>query len=97
MKLGGNRPAGDNPLLFSISGTGSCICPVTQTRLEIPRPLITQALVHLQPLYEFHCGPMNFFNEDLLVDLQSHGVIDAFQLGCPHDDLGQFSKYMYAK
>ena len=27
MKLGGNRPPGDNPLLFSISGTGSFICP----------------------------------------------------------------------
>ena len=26
MKLGGNRPPGDNPLLFSISGTGSFIC-----------------------------------------------------------------------
>ena len=25
MKLGANRPPGDNPLLFSISGTGSCI------------------------------------------------------------------------
>ena len=24
MKLGGNRPPGDNPLLFSTSGTGSC-------------------------------------------------------------------------
>ena len=30
MKLGGNRPPGDNPLLFSISGTGSFICPVTK-------------------------------------------------------------------
>ena len=28
MKLGGNRPPGDNPLLFSTSGTGSFICPV---------------------------------------------------------------------
>ena len=28
MKLGGNLPPGDNPLLFSISGTGSFICPV---------------------------------------------------------------------
>ena len=26
--IGGNRPPGDNPLLFSISGTGSFICPV---------------------------------------------------------------------
>ena len=26
MKLGGNRPPGDNPILFSISGTGSFIC-----------------------------------------------------------------------
>ena len=39
MKLGGNRPPGDNPLLFSISGTGSFICPVAQTRLDIPKPL----------------------------------------------------------
>ena len=36
-------PTGDNPLLFSISGTGSFICPVTQTLLDIPRPLITQS------------------------------------------------------
>ena len=28
MKLGGNRPLGDNPLLLSISGMGSFICPV---------------------------------------------------------------------
>ena len=28
MKLEGNRPPGDNPLLFAISGTGSFICPV---------------------------------------------------------------------
>ena len=28
MKLGGNRPPGDNRLLFSTSGTGSFICPV---------------------------------------------------------------------
>ena len=42
MKPGGNRPAGDNPLLFSISGTGSFICPVAQARLDIPGPLITQ-------------------------------------------------------
>ena len=27
MKPGGNRPPGDNPLLFSISGMGSFICP----------------------------------------------------------------------
>ena len=40
---GGNRPPGDNPLLFSISGTGSFICPVAQARLDIPRPLITQS------------------------------------------------------
>ena len=43
MKLGGNRPPGDNPLLLSISGTGSFTCPVTQTRLDIPKPLITQS------------------------------------------------------
>ena len=46
MKLGGNWPHGDNPLLFSISGTGSFICPVTQTRLDIPRPLLTQSHRH---------------------------------------------------
>ena len=43
MKPGGNRPLGDNPLLFSISCTGSFICPVVQARLDIPRPLITQS------------------------------------------------------
>ena len=43
MKLGGNRPPGDNPLLFAISGTGSFISPVAQTRLDIPRPLLTQS------------------------------------------------------
>ena len=35
MKPGGNRPPGDNPLFFSISGTGSLICPVAQARLDI--------------------------------------------------------------
>ena len=29
MKLGGNRPPGDNPILFPISGTGSFICTDT--------------------------------------------------------------------
>ena len=43
VKLGGNRPLGDNPLLFSISGTGSFICQVAQTRLNIPKPQITQS------------------------------------------------------
>ena len=43
MKLGGNRPPGDNPLLFSTSGTGSFICPVAYTRLDIPKPLMTQS------------------------------------------------------
>ena len=46
MKLGGNLPRGYNALLFSISGTGSFICLVTQTRLDIPRPLITQSHRH---------------------------------------------------
>ena len=46
MKLGGNLPPGHDVLLFSISGTGSFICPVTQTRLDIPRPLITQSHRH---------------------------------------------------
>ena len=32
-------------LLFSISGTGSFTCPVVQTGLDIPRPLITQSWV----------------------------------------------------
>ena len=39
MKLGGNLPPGHYALLFSISGTESFICPVAQTRLNIPRPL----------------------------------------------------------
>ena len=38
MKLGGNRPPGLYALLFSISGRGSFIYPVTQTRLDIARP-----------------------------------------------------------
>ena len=33
MKLGGNLPPGHDALLFSISGTGSFICPVAQTQL----------------------------------------------------------------
>ena len=45
MKLGGNRPPGHDALLFSISGTGSFICSVRQTRLDIP-PLITQSQRH---------------------------------------------------
>ena len=46
IKLGGNRPPGDNPLLFLISGTGSFIWPVAQTLLDITRPLITQSHRH---------------------------------------------------
>ena len=42
MKLGENLPLGHNALLFSISGTESIICPVAETRLDIPRPLINQ-------------------------------------------------------
>ena len=44
MKLGENLPPGHDSLLFSISGMGSCICPVAQTRLDILRPLFTQAI-----------------------------------------------------
>ena len=36
-------PPGHDALLFSISGTRSCVCPVAQTRLDIPKPLITQS------------------------------------------------------
>ena len=48
MKLGGNRPPGDNPLLFFDKWHGilympSCPRPVAQTRLDIPMPLITQS------------------------------------------------------
>ena len=39
MKQRGNLPPGHDALLFSVSDTGSFICPVTQTRLDIPRPL----------------------------------------------------------
>ena len=39
MKQRGNLPPGHDALLFSISDTGYFICPVTQTRLDIPRPL----------------------------------------------------------
>ena len=42
-KLGGNLPRGHDTLLYSISGTGSFICPVAQTRLDIPRPVFTQS------------------------------------------------------
>ena len=34
------------PILFPISGTGSFICPVARTRLDIPSPLITQSHRH---------------------------------------------------
>ena len=45
IELGGNLPQGHDARLFSICGTGSCIdvCPVAQTRLDIPRPLFTQS------------------------------------------------------
>ena len=46
MNLGGNLPLGHDALLFSISGTGSFICPLSQTGLDIPRPLITQSDRH---------------------------------------------------
>ena len=45
-KLGGNLPLGRDALLVSISGTRSFICPVAQTRLDIPRSLITQSHRH---------------------------------------------------
>ena len=35
MKLGGNRPPGDNPPLFSISGTGSFISPVVHEYIVV--------------------------------------------------------------
>ena len=43
MKRWGNLPPRHYALLFSISGTGSFICPVAQTRLDIPRPFFTQS------------------------------------------------------
>ena len=46
IKLGRNLPPGHNALLFSTSGTGTFIYPVTQTRLDIPRSLITQSHRH---------------------------------------------------
>ena len=48
MKLGESLPPGHDALIFSIGGTGSFIdvCPVAQTRLDIPRPLITQSHRH---------------------------------------------------
>ena len=39
MKLRGNLPPGHDALPFPISGTGSLICLVAQTLLNIPRPL----------------------------------------------------------
>ena len=43
MTIGGNLPPGYYALLFSISSTGSFICPGVQPRLDLPRPLITQS------------------------------------------------------
>ena len=43
MKLGGNLPQGHDALRFLISSTGSFICPVTQTRPDVPRSLITES------------------------------------------------------
>ena len=43
VKLGRNLPLRHNALLFSIGGMGSIICPVTQTRLDIPKPLTRQS------------------------------------------------------
>ena len=40
MKLGGNLPPGHDALLFSISGTGSFICLVTDTRLDLTKTFI---------------------------------------------------------
>ena len=39
-----NLPLRHDALLFSTSGTGSFICPVIQTCLDIPRSLITQSM-----------------------------------------------------
>ena len=46
MKLGGNLPPRHDALFFSISGTGSFLCPDAQTRLDILRPLFTQSHRH---------------------------------------------------
>ena len=46
MKLRENLPPRHDALPFSISGTGSFVCPVAQIWLDIPRPLITQSHRH---------------------------------------------------
>ena len=48
MKLGGSLLPGHATLLFSISGTGSFICPVTQTRLDIPRRVLLCEYIMLE-------------------------------------------------
>ena len=53
-----NKPTtGRQSLLFPISGTGSFICPVAQTRLDIPRHLITQS-------WDGHWGKAEMFSSD---------------------------------
>ena len=44
--IGGDLPPGHDALLFSISGTGSFICPAPQSRLDIPRRLIVDLYNH---------------------------------------------------
>ena len=57
MKLGGNLPLGHDALLFSISGTGSFLCPVTDTpRPYQPRPLITDSSGHTKAFDYCHGG-----------------------------------------
>ena len=56
MKLGGNRTQGDNPLFFSISGTGSFLCPVAQTRRDKP---CKGAVNYLCSTYLSNIGIMN--------------------------------------
>ena len=43
MKTRRKPTPGHDALLFSISGAGPFICPVSQTRLDTPRPLFTQS------------------------------------------------------
>ena len=50
MKLGGNRPPGDNPLLFSTSGTGSFIVLDHRPKVNVKIPTNVKQPTHVEEI-----------------------------------------------
>ena len=81
MKLGGHRPPGDNPLLFSISGTGSLISGWTYQGLWLPsrgalrgKPKCSVPRVGLEPTTH-QSGVERATNCAPVISLPNHGPL----------------------